>query len=142
VPRNILQINELDGAREGESNPHGVASDGFESKFDDFAARRKRAQHWYNILNIIKIQAYCGLQAVAQKCRKVGNEQPSKQPLDLPGGFNELADSFSQPLQQFSGCFGPQASEWSTVADCTVFGESTSFHLQRPFTPTKPWLSR
>jgi hypothetical protein len=29
LPCNILQINKLDGARRGESNPHGVASDGF-----------------------------------------------------------------------------------------------------------------
>jgi hypothetical protein len=88
-----------------------------------------------NLLCFSSIRAGCGSQAVAEKCRKVGNEQPSKQPLDFPGGSTEQARLVSQLLQRFSGCFGPQASEWSTVADCTVPGVLTSFHLQWPFSP-------
>src|ERR1700741_4054052 len=57
----------------------------------------------YNVLSIINIQEYFGLQAIARKCRKVGNEQPSKQPLAVSADSTEQTDSFSQPLQQFSG---------------------------------------
>jgi hypothetical protein len=83
-PSESLNMRYLSVVPGGGANPHGRKGRRILSLFFgvlQLVANERRSQH--KPFGYIAIYEVLGLQLVAAKCTKIGNEQPSKQPLNL-----------------------------------------------------------
>ena len=139
--RKRLQINEVIGAGRGGRTPTRLPSADFESAFWDFAGTCNRPQTYLiSYLCSTRLRRPHQLQSVAAKCTKVGNEQPSKQPLVVPADFPfglclDLPDRLCS-LRPVSGCFGGCFALQAIVA--AMFIAAQNLDAIRSLQDTKP----
>jgi hypothetical protein len=115
----------------GGSNPHDRKGRRILSLFfgllQDVAADRKMS---HNMFALSLLRQWPALQSVALKCTKVGNEQPSKQPLKVPADFRSdvkpICTRTAATWWPFSGCLQTQPTHFSGDMNCTILSAMRS----------------